>query len=97
MNSVLDHSAIGPSLRDFIARSHGILIDGQWRDAAGGQRLDVFEPSSAERIASIAAIAVLETIDNGKPLSAAREIDLPDALRFARYMAGWATKIDGRP
>jgi len=35
--------------------------------------------------ANLEELAVLETIDNGKPLSAAREIDLPDALRFARY------------
>ena len=141
--SILDDYPIAPSIRDFIGRQHGLLIDGQWRNAVSEDRLDVFDPSSAERIATIAAgdaqdvnlavdaayrsmadgrwsrsppahrerillkfaeliesnlevLAVLESVDNGKPLAAARDIDLPDAVRFARYMAGWATKIDGR-
>jgi len=134
---------IAAPIRDFIRRPHRLLIDGQWRNAVSEARLDVFDPSSAECIATIAAgdaqdvnlaveaahrsmadgrwsrcppahrerillkfaelvdshveeLAVLESVDNGKPLSAARDIDLPDAVRFARYMAGWATKIDGR-
>src|SRR6185503_15935766 len=55
MSSVLDEYAIAPSIREFIARRHGMLIDGQWRGAVSGERLEVFEPSSAERIATIAA------------------------------------------
>lgn len=41
-------------------------------------------------------LATVETLDNGKPLSCSREIDVSDALRCLRYMAGWPTKIDGR-
>ena len=39
--------------------------------------------------------AKLETLDNGKPLSVARVADLPLAVDLFRYMAGWATKIEG--
>ena len=39
--------------------------------------------------------ATLETLDNGKPLSVARVADLPLAIDMFRYMAGWATKIEG--
>lgn len=39
--------------------------------------------------------AILETLDNGKPLSVARVADLPLAIDMFRYMAGWATKIEG--
>jgi phenylacetaldehyde dehydrogenase len=39
--------------------------------------------------------AELESLDNGKPLSVARVADVPLAVDLFRYMAGWATKIEG--
>jgi phenylacetaldehyde dehydrogenase len=39
--------------------------------------------------------AELETLDNGKPLAVARVADVPLAAELFRYMAGWATKIEG--
>jgi phenylacetaldehyde dehydrogenase len=39
--------------------------------------------------------AELETLDNGKPLKVARAADVPLAADLFRYMAGWATKIEG--
>ncbi len=39
--------------------------------------------------------AQLESLDNGKPLSVARAADVPLAVDLFRYMAGWATKIEG--
>jgi len=39
--------------------------------------------------------ATLETLDNGKPLTISRVADVPLAVDCFRYMAGWATKIEG--
>jgi phenylacetaldehyde dehydrogenase len=39
--------------------------------------------------------AELESLDNGKPLKVARAADVPLAVDLFRYMAGWATKIEG--
>jgi phenylacetaldehyde dehydrogenase len=39
--------------------------------------------------------AELESLDNGKPLKIARAADVPLAVDLLRYMAGWATKIEG--
>ena len=39
--------------------------------------------------------AQLESIDNGKPRSVAAVADVPLAVDLFRYMAGWATKIEG--
>ena len=39
--------------------------------------------------------AELETLDNGKPITVARAADVPLAADLFRYMAGWATKIEG--
>lgn len=40
-------------------------------------------------------LAQLETIDNGKPYSVAKAADVPLASDLFRYMAGWATKLEG--
>jgi phenylacetaldehyde dehydrogenase len=39
--------------------------------------------------------AQLETLDNGKPITVSRVADVPLAADLFRYMAGWATKIEG--
>jgi phenylacetaldehyde dehydrogenase len=40
-------------------------------------------------------LAELETLDNGKPLLFSRIVDVPTARDVFRYMAGWATKVEG--
>ena len=40
-------------------------------------------------------LAQLESLDNGKPISIARAADVPLAAEMFRYMAGWATKLNG--
>ena len=42
------------------------------------------------------AFAELETLDNGKALSISKAVDIPASIENFQYMAGWATKIDGR-
>ncbi len=39
--------------------------------------------------------AYLESLDNGKPFGVAKVADVPLAIDLLRYMAGWATKIEG--
>ncbi|HEX4075088.1 MAG TPA: aldehyde dehydrogenase family protein [Candidatus Acidoferrales bacterium] len=39
--------------------------------------------------------AQLESLDNGKPVTIARVADVPLTADLFRYMAGWATKIEG--
>ncbi|MEB2346680.1 MAG: aldehyde dehydrogenase family protein [Deltaproteobacteria bacterium] len=40
-------------------------------------------------------LAQLESLDNGKPVTVARAADVPLAVDCLRYMAGWATKVEG--
>jgi phenylacetaldehyde dehydrogenase len=40
-------------------------------------------------------LAMLESLDNGKPVGVARVADVPLAADLFRYMAGWPTKILG--
>lgn len=45
--------------------------------------------------AHLEEFALIETLDNGKALSVARAADVPLAVDLFRYMAGWATKLEG--
>src|SRR5262249_40365135 len=40
-------------------------------------------------------MALIETLDTGKPLTAARSFDVQGAIEKLRYFSGWATKICG--
>ena len=40
-------------------------------------------------------LAELESIDAGKAISGCKPVDIEGSIDFLRYMAGWATKIDG--
>ncbi|MHC4836949.1 MAG: aldehyde dehydrogenase family protein, partial [Planctomycetota bacterium] len=39
-------------------------------------------------------LAVLETLDNGKPIKESRDVDIPEAAKHFFYHAGWADKLD---
>ena len=45
--------------------------------------------------ANLDEFADLESIDNGKPRAVAAVADVPLSVDMFRYMAGWATKIEG--
>jgi phenylacetaldehyde dehydrogenase len=69
--------------------------NGPWRKMTASQRgrlvwklADLLEEHTEE-------FAYIESLDNGKPLKVARVADVPLAVDLFRYMAGWATKIEG--
>ncbi|HBE27136.1 MAG TPA: betaine-aldehyde dehydrogenase, partial [Ktedonobacter sp.] len=68
---------------------------GPWRTMTPSQRgryiwkvAELLEQHSEE-------FAQLESLDNGKPITEARAADVPLAVDLFRYMAGWASKIEG--
>jgi aldehyde dehydrogenase (NAD+) len=120
-------------------RQFGLFIDGQWLQPAAGQYFDTFDPSTGEKLASVAQgstadidaavgaaraaspkwrsltphararylyalarlvqkhsrlLAVLETMDNGKPIRESRDIDIPLVARHFYYHAGWAQLLE---
>jgi aldehyde dehydrogenase (NAD+) len=111
------------------------FINGAWQAPASGEYFDTLDPSTGEKLASIAQgstadvdaavrsaraaspkwraltphararflyalarlvqkhsrlLAVLETIDNGKPIRESRDIDIPLVARHFYHHAGWA-------
>ena len=116
-------------------RQFGHFIGGAWVQPVAGQFFDTNDPSTGEKLASVAQgssadvdaavkaaraafpkwqalspharsrylyglarqvqkhsrlLAVLETMDNGKPIRESRDIDIPLVARHFYYHAGWA-------
>jgi aldehyde dehydrogenase (NAD+) len=68
--------------------------DRVWSKTSGGERAKYLY-----RIARIMAersreLAVLESLDNGKPIRESRDVDVPLSSAWFFYYAGWADKLD---
>ena len=50
---------------------------------------------SGEFEENLEELAMLEVLDNGKPLAEASNLDLPLSIQCYRYYAGWADKLHG--
>jgi aldehyde dehydrogenase (NAD+) len=79
-----------------VAAARIALERGPWRTAAASQRgrlinrlADLMEQNAEE-------LARLETLDNGMPLSVARNVAVPLIVAHFRYFAGWADKNHGK-
>ena len=69
---------------------------GPWRKMKASERgrllyrlADLIESNSD-------ALARLEALDNGKPVSVARAVDVAKTVACYRYFAGWADKVQGK-
>lgn len=68
---------------------------GPWRKLSASERGRLLWKLSDLLEQNIDELAELETLDNGKPITESRYIDLPMVIDVLRYYAGWATKIHG--
>jgi len=120
-------------------RRFGHFINGAWQAPAAGTYFDTADPSTGEKLASVAQgssadiesavkaartalpawqslsnhararylyalarqvqkhsrwLAVLETLDNGKPIRESRDIDIPLVARHFYHHAGWAQLLE---
>lgn len=78
-----------------VAAARAAFDGGAWTSLTPGRRAaimwriaDLLEQRAQE-------FAELETLDNGKPITAARAIDLNVAIGVFRYWSGWCTKVSG--
>jgi aldehyde dehydrogenase (NAD+) len=69
---------------------------GAWRRMAASERgrllhrfADLIEENAEE-------LACLESLDNGKPVSVAKAVDVEATIDCYRYFAGWADKVHGK-
>jgi len=69
---------------------------GPWRKMKASERgrllhrlADLIEKNGEE-------LARIESLDNGKPFSVAKAVDVPKTIACYRYFAGWADKVHGK-
>jgi phenylacetaldehyde dehydrogenase len=87
--------AAGAADVDAAVRAARRALEGDWARARPVDRerillrlADLIERNGEE-------LAQLETVNNGKSIALSRALEVGASVDFLRYMAGWATKIEG--
>ena len=78
-----------------VRAARGAFEDGPWASMAAADR-----GALIERLAQLVEehadeLAELESLDNGKPVTYAKVVDVGSSAGHLRYFAGWPTKIEG--
>lgn len=78
-----------------VEASRAALADPAWRDLSPLDRGEILH-----RLARIVEehadeLALIESLDNGKPVSVARAVDVGTTAKLFRYFAGWPSKFEG--
>ena len=79
-----------------VAAARQAFDSGPWPRMAPAEREHILFKLADLIEANKQTIAEIETLDMGKPVQEARDIDVMESVAYCRYMAGWATKLDGR-
>lgn len=92
--ALVTDSVAEDSKQAIAAARHAFDRDGSWRRMAGPKRADMLLRIADAIAARADELAVMDTLDNGKPLREAR-CDVDDAVACFRYYAGLITKPQG--
>jgi aldehyde dehydrogenase (NAD+) len=69
-------------------------FDGPWSKLSGAERGKYLYRIARAIQERSRELAVLESLDNGKPIRESRDVDVPLAAAHFFYYAGWADKLD---
>jgi phenylacetaldehyde dehydrogenase len=78
-----------------VAAARRAFESGPWRRMSPSERARLIYKLADKMEERLEDFALLESLDNGKPLAIARIADVPMSIDNLRYMAGWATKVLG--
>ncbi|SDV50581.1 aldehyde dehydrogenase family protein [Chitinasiproducens palmae] len=78
-----------------VRAARAALQRAEWRDMLPAARERLLLRFADLIDAHADSLAALETLNQGKPLALARAVEAGGSAQWLRYMAGWATKIDG--
>ena len=79
---------------DLAARTAREAWEERWRDLPGKERAKYMYRIARALQERSREFAVLETMNNGKPIKESRDVDVPLAAAHFFYYAGWADKLD---
>lgn len=78
-----------------VAAARRAFDDGPWPRMKPAERTRLLIKLAELMEAGAKELAEIESLDNGKPVSVASAADVPASIEMFRYMAGWATKLNG--
>lgn len=93
---ICDFAAATAADVDAAVRSSHDAFENGWRDTTPAARAALMFRLADLLTEHVEELAELESLDNGKPLSVTRSLDIPFAIEIIRYYAGWATKLTGK-
>ncbi|HEV7204001.1 MAG TPA: aldehyde dehydrogenase family protein [Jatrophihabitans sp.] len=83
----------GPSDVDLAVKAARKAFDGPWGRMSGAERGKYLFRIARAIQERGRELAVLESLDNGKPIRESRDVDIPTAAAHFFYYAGWADKL----
>ena len=83
----------GPDDVDVAVAAARDAYEQRWRDVPGTERAKVIYRVARQIQERSRELAVLETLDGGKPIKESRDIDVPLAAAHLFHHAGWADKL----
>lgn len=78
-----------------VAAARRALVAGPWAMMSGADRGRILHRLAGLLRERFEEIALLESLDAGKPISATRRFDVPAAIDCLEHYAGWADKLNG--
>jgi aldehyde dehydrogenase (NAD+) len=87
-------SSAGPRDVDAAVAAARAAYEGPWGKMPGRQRAKYLFRIARLIQERSRELAVVETLDNGKPIRESRDVDVPLAAAHFFYYAGWADKLD---
>lgn len=78
-----------------VASARRAFDAGPWATMAPSQRARLLVRLADAMEDNLEDLAVLESLNCGKPIGVTRNFEIPGAIEAFRYNAGWATKLNG--
>ncbi|TDZ65006.1 Aldehyde dehydrogenase [Colletotrichum trifolii] len=79
-----------------VASARAAFTHPSWKRISGTERSHMMMRLADLVDANLEILATIETLDNGKPYSVCRDVDVPHFSEVIRYYAGWADKLHGQ-
>ena len=87
-------AAAGPADVDAAVAAARTAYERVWRPMPGSERAKYLYRIARQLQERSREFAVLESLDNGKPIKESRDVDIPLAAAHFFYYAGWADKLE---
>lgn len=88
-------SAAGEDVDRAVRAARHAFEQGAWARTTTTDRERLLHAIADTLEANAEELAQLESLDNGKPITAARQADVRKSIAHFRYYAGWPTKLTG--